>query len=864
MRERTVLRILYDRKRDVILRASLPEIRGMTLSEALGEESVRAITSDLRNIGDTDIPSMIDNMNTDACVKSFGSLSGNAFYTLNVEAGRKGRYRISLVRTLLHQRASTEKHIKMIAFAIVVAVLLASVLFSLYLRRDMYEKKNADANETVEMVSRQIDISVSAEFDSWFNDLNMIATLLADYPVFSGNEEQVDEILEVIRPSLPFRDVGLLLETGNLYFNSENISNLSYETLTRKLVIDRTAAIDLVDLFGKEYVVFGIPVERITRRDVGRISAICGVAEIETISKFLPINAFGNSTVVSIIKDDGFRLAVSDSPAVDGEKEYQNLFTMVKELVTPEEYEAFETSFLENRSGMIRMDGENENYYIYYSPLQSDREELRNAEQWHLVIYVPESAIFSSVTQLFNTVMIVTVLLLLTASLAVAFLVLMYLRRRNLDTLTDRRMMEVEVLEVTARQAEEANRAKTAFFSNMSHDMRTPLNGIIGMSTIAKNHIDDPVTVGNCIDKIVGAGEHMLSLVNNVLDISRIESGRIEILHEPMNIERLVSECASIIEGQLRTRNLHFTLDIGDLHAPDVVGDALHLRQILINLLGNAAKFTPDGGNISLAVRETAAGGKRVDYTFCVKDSGIGMSEEFTAHMFEPFTQEHRADSAGLNAQGSGLGLSISAQLIRLMNGEIKAESTVGVGTEITVTIPFEISEQTVLEAEKRREEIRHKTDEAIAEDLHGMRVLLVEDNDLNREIAAVLLGENGLTVEEATNGQEACDRFLAHKEPYYDVILMDVMMPVMDGLCATRTIRASDNPNAKTVPILAMTANVFEDDIRRTREAGMNDHLSKPIQIGEVLRSIRTFAHKSGTDAVQKSVEGEASSEQK
>ncbi len=842
MRERTLLRLLYDRKNNIILRASLPELRGRTLEESLAEEKVRAILSDMRGIGGENLFAMIDGLKTDAQVKSFGSVSGNAFYTVSIETTRRGNFRISLVRTPLIQGISTERHVRVIAAIVIAAVLAASVLLCLYMRQDMYDKKNADANETVEMVSKQIDKTVSAEFDSWFNDLNMIGTLLLDYPVFSGNEEHVDEVLDVIRPSLPFRDVGLLLETGNLYFDSENVINIAYEKLTRKLVIDGEAAIDCVDLAGEEYVVFGIPVSRGARQEVGRIAAICGVAEIGAISELLPINAFGNSTITSIIKDDGFRVAVSESSLVDGNWEYQNLFTMIGRLVGAKEYAAFETAYLAGQSGMIKIDGESENFYVYYSPLQINTEELSNAEKWHVVIYVPESAIFSSVSQMFNTIMIVTVLLLLFASLVVAYLVLMYLRKRNLDILTNRRLMEVEVLEMAAKQAEEANHAKTVFFSNMSHDMRTPLNGIIGMSAIAKNHIDDPATVKDCIDKIVGAGEHMLSLVNNVLDISRIESNRVEILHEPMNIERIVSECGSIIDGQIETRNLHFTLNMSSLRYPDVVGDALHLRQVLINLLGNAVKFTPDGGTVSLTVKELSEGEGRVTYEFRVKDSGIGMSQEFAEHMFEPFTQEHRADGEGLQTQGSGLGLAISSQFVRLMGGEITAKSGIGEGTEMTVTIPFEISTETALEAERHKEEIRRVTESAVAADLSGTRVLLVEDNELNREIATVLLTENGLTVEEAANGKEACEKFLSHTEHYYDVILMDVMMPVMDGLAATRVIRASDNPNAKNVPILAMTANVFEDDIRHTREAGMNDHLSKPIQIAEVLKSIRTF----------------------
>ncbi len=836
MRERLLLRLTYDRDADTVLRSTTRELTGLSFDGVFGSDRVTKILGDVRNLTEDDIRARLMGDDTRTFVKAYASAEGTCLYVLRIRFRARGICRVTLKRVPLWQKTSHTIGTRIAAAALIIAVIGVGFAFALYLRADMYKKKNAEANDTVGMVSEQIDRTFTSEFNSWFRELEMIGTLLRDYSSLDGKEGEIDDALNSVRESLSFADCGLLFKTGDLYFTESRTYNIAYETLARELVIYRRPAVDVMNINAKEYIVFGIPFYGAARK-ADTISAICGIAEASSMSDLLSINAFGGQATVSVIKNDGFRVAVSQSDSVEA-REYPNLFAIVRNRVSESEFRAFEEQYLSDGTGSLRMsgDGEDGDCLMYFSPLHVGNGSIPTAETWRLVIFVPESCIFRHVNETFHSTMIILVGILSVAIVMLTMFVLMFLRQKNTQMLLVRRAMEVETMETTARQAEEASHAKTVFFANMSHDMRTPLNGILGMSAIAKKHIDDPETVRACIGKIDDASEHLLSLVNNVLDMSRIESRKVEINHEVMNVGMLAEECRSIVEGQIRTRNICFRLDRSGITDENVIGDNLHVRQILINLLGNAIKFTPDGGTVDFTIREVSREENRGTYEFAVRDTGVGMSPEFMKRMFEPFAQEH--DGGRGESRGSGLGLSIAHQLAELMGGGIRAVSEEGKGTEMTLWLPFEISETMATEAEERKQS--GSDDEAVlAARLKGVRVLLVEDNDINREVAETLLTENGLSVDCAVNGREAYDKFLAHREHAYDVILMDVMMPEMDGIEATKRIRASDHPEAKSVIIIAMTANAFEDDIRRTRAAGMDGHLSKPIRITEILKTI-------------------------
>jgi len=389
------------------------------------------------------------------------------------------------------------------------------------------------------------------------------------------------------------------------------------------------------------------------------------------------------------------------------------------------------------------------------------------------------------------------------------------------------------IAEITSlnTELESATRAKSDFLSNMSHDIRTPINGIMGMTEIAKKVDGNPQKTLECLNKIEGSAHHLLSLVNDVLDMTRIERGKIEIVSKPIDIRTILDNCFSIIKGQTNGKNLNLISEINCKHTY-LFGDDLHLRQILINILGNAVKFTPDGGTIWMRCNELESTEDEVTLSFEIEDTGIGMSAEFLPTIFDAFTQ----DKAGANSPfvGTGLGMAITKQFTELMGGKIDVESQEGKGSKFTVVIPFKIN---------TNPEKEEKTD--IAQNIQGVRLLVVEDNALNMEIVVELLSDAGAVITQAENGQRAVDIFTQNPPDTFDAILMDIMMPVMNGLDATRAIRALQRDDARHIPIIAMTANAFENDIQETRNAGMNAHLSKPIVIGDVIKTIAYFTRK-------------------
>lgn len=380
----------------------------------------------------------------------------------------------------------------------------------------------------------------------------------------------------------------------------------------------------------------------------------------------------------------------------------------------------------------------------------------------------------------------------------------------------------------------EANVAKTLFLSNMSHDIRTPMNGIIGMLGRAKNNFDNAQIVRDSLDKIQISSSHLLSLINNVLDISKLEAGKVEFAREPFSIKTLLNTCCTIEQGHLEDSGIDFVTDFKGISNEYVIGSELHIRQVLLNILGNAAKYTVEG-QITFTVEECASDAENVRYRFIIEDTGLGMSEEYLKCIFDPFTQ---ADNQGARTQyaGTGLGMSIVKKIVDAMGGTIEVESELGKGSIFTVELELPIADETHLQQEL--------ADEDIIVDTTGLKVLLVEDNELNMEFEKEILESEGCIVTEAFNGKEAVETFLSAAPGTFDMILMDVMMPVMNGLDATREIRNSSHPEAQTIPVIAQTANAFAEDIQATKQAGMNDHVSKPIHTEELLRVMSRYYH--------------------
>ena len=381
-------------------------------------------------------------------------------------------------------------------------------------------------------------------------------------------------------------------------------------------------------------------------------------------------------------------------------------------------------------------------------------------------------------------------------------------------------------------EAERANMAKTAFLSNMSHEIRTPMNAIIGLNKIA---MEDPTvseTVREHLMKVDGSAQHLLNIINDILDMSRIESGRIAIKNEEFPFAKEIEQVNSMISSQCKEKGLNYEFRIDGKTDDYYVGDGMRIRQIVINLLGNAVKFTPAGGTVSFVIEEGLRSDGKAELRFTVSDTGIGMSEEFLPYLFDAFSQE---DSSSTNIYGSsGLGMAITKRMVELMGGSIDVESVKGKGSAFTVTLTLGVSD--------RRDSAADRSAEASEENtagLGGRRILLAEDVVINAEIIKMVLTQAEINVDHAENGRIATEMFRDHDEWYYDAILMDMRMPEMDGLEATRTIRAMDRADAAKIPIIALTANAFEEDVQRSMEAGLNAHLSKPVEPEILFRTL-------------------------
>ena len=378
--------------------------------------------------------------------------------------------------------------------------------------------------------------------------------------------------------------------------------------------------------------------------------------------------------------------------------------------------------------------------------------------------------------------------------------------------------------------AEHANHAKTTFLNNMSHDIRTPMNAIIGFTALCAKSVNDPKKITEYLNKISTSSNHLLSLINDILDMSRIESGKVRIEDHEVYLPDIFHNLKTIIQSDAENKNLKLYIDTSGVKDENIFCDKLRLNQILLNLMSNAIKYTNPGGTVSLSVEQNPC--KREDYAefvFSVKDTGIGMSKEFLKVVFQPFERMQSATVSGI--QGTGLGMSITKNLVEMMGGTITVSSEEGKGSKFTVTLQFKKSKKRVV-SEKITDSI----------DFTGKKILLVEDNALNCEIAAEILKDVGFVVDTADDGDVAVEKLRSAAEGQYDLVLMDVQMPRLDGYTATKEIRTLGNPYAANIPIVAMTANAFEEDKRKSFEAGMNAHLSKPIEIPklmEVLMSI-------------------------
>jgi len=395
---------------------------------------------------------------------------------------------------------------------------------------------------------------------------------------------------------------------------------------------------------------------------------------------------------------------------------------------------------------------------------------------------------------------------------------------KNIDSQRRAEIQQQKALENARLRAEAANKSKSTFLFNMSHDIRTPMNAIIGYSNMAERYADNPERVVECLEKVKVSSDHLLKLINDVLDMARIENGKIKIEEKPINLHSCINSIVEMEMVNAKKNELDLSVNYENVKTDYIFADSFRIDQILLNIIGNSIKYTRPGGSITVTVKELPS--KKAGfaaYDFKVEDTGIGMTQDFLKHIFEMFSRERNTTDSGI--QGTGLGMAIVKNLVDLMNGSINIESKLHRGTIVTVHFEFKIQTEKQFKTDNQNE----NTSSIIS--LENKRVLLVEDNELNREIARDILQEEGIIVDEADDGTVAVEKFSNSKSGYYDFVLMDVQMPFMDGFQATKLMRSESDPKKANIPIIAMTANAFDEDKTKALQAGMDAHLPKPIK---------------------------------
>ena len=572
-----------------------------------------------------------------------------------------------------------------------------------------------------------------------------------------------------------------------------------------------------------------------------------GISQSMTqLNDYFRCDAYENNNSVYVLDHDGFKLFnANDAELLKG----HNVYTVLSQMSY-----LHGSSFAVAKERLARTGSCYSNAVLdgteYYYALK----QMENA-RWTLAFLVPAEYVAVNTQKLVNLVTLVIVSFAVVFSVTAVFVGWFLLRQKQRQELQAEKEANLRLEQYNTHltqandemrraqdaaaealyAAERASQAKTDFLSNMSHDIRTPMNAIVGLTTLMENELDQPEKLAEHLHKLESSGQLLLGIINNILDMSRIESGKTTLSVEPMRLSQQLDQLSTMIRAQASEKAQTFTVST-HLRHENLLADPTRLNQVLMNILSNAVKYTPRGGHIRFEVEELPRNEHYAKYRFVVQDDGIGMSEAYQKTLFDPFTREERS---GTNkVQGTGLGMAITKNIVDLMGGSISVESATGKGTRFEVVLEFPID--TEADAVPTAQALPEEPEDVSP--LCGMNFLCAEDNAINAEILELLLESKGAHCKIYPNGQELVDAFVRVKPGEYDMILMDVQMPVMDGLEATRRIRSSENPLGQVIPILAMTANAFLEDMQKSKEAGMDEHLSKPVDIDALEQTVKRF----------------------
>ena len=732
-------------------------------------------------------------------------------------------------------------------FVIVAVILTLFIMSQTYIQNLVYHERLNQMEE----VTHQMFRSLEDVIDTHWDDVNVQCNYLYCTPLKTDTEfyrylqklselsnyhEKQIELIAVDSAGHYYTEngrMGLLREMNYLEDSPQRISYVS-----NSLTVDDSRMVFLEQLSTPITLQSGE--KEITLR-------YFGISQSMTqLNDYFRCDAYENNNSVYVLDDNGFKLFnANDTELLKG----HNVYTVLSRM-----------SYLHGSSFAVAKERLDRTGSCYSNAVLDGTEyfyalkQMENA-QWTLAFLVPAKYVAVNTQKLVSIVMIIIIVIAMVFSVITVFVGWSLLRQKqqqelqaekeanlrleqyniHLTQVNDELRQAQDIAAEALQSAERASKAKTDFLANMSHDIRTPMNAIIGITTLMKNELHEPEKLAEHLGKLETSGQLLLGIINNILDMSRIESGKTTLNVEKMNLPQQISQLDSIIRQQAGQRRQTFTVNT-HLQHENVLADPNRLNQVLMNILSNAVKYTPTGGHIRLEVEELPRNEHYARYRFVVQDDGIGMSEAFQKTLFDPFTREEKS---GTNkVQGTGLGMAITKSIVDLMGGSISVESAPGRGTRFEVVLEFPIDTES--DHAQKVQALPEEAEETSP--LSGMKFLCAEDNAINAEILEMLLEANGASCTICSNGQEIVDAFASVKPGEYDMILMDVQMPVMDGLEATRRIRSGENPLGRIIPILAMTANAFLEDMQKSREAGMDEHLSKPVDIAALEQTVKRF----------------------
>lgn len=723
---------------------------------------------------------------------------------------------------------------------------LVFVIFGgVYMRINYVTQITSERTNQLKQVSDQIRVNLEHGMETHWNMVECIEN------VVEGNRYADDDALSktILKLENQFGTemygcrLALLDSNGTVHTNSgehgiwDDVWRMA-DGKEQHTFVSETTNVDGV------YIAFVSKMEKpVSTADGDSFTHLVLLKDIGSMKKYYITEAYGGHAATYIIKSNGIQAYYDAVTDIIGAR---NVFKALSnaEYTDGQNFEKVRNSLEQNNiaAASISLDGTEYCYCLS----SMDKYDMT------LMLLIPSKYVAASTSELFRSFVRIAIIfgVVLLGLFLLTFVSVIMVKKRNqmvlLEKESNRQLRRLKNEAEQARyQAESASRSKSTFLSNMSHDIRTPMNAVIGFTTLAMKNVNDSSKVSDYLSKILASSNHLLSIINDILDMSRIESGKIQLDEEQISLAEIIRDIEGMLSEQAKQKKLQMTYDTESVKDDAVICDKTRFCQVLLNLMTNAIKFTPEGGSIILRMTQHPGTDEGTGlYEISVKDNGIGMSEEFAARIFEPFERE--STSTVSRTQGTGLGMSITKSILDVMGGTITLNTREGEGSEFIINVAMKLGSPDISKENeayvRMLPENDMDADGQSAVQHENIRVLLAEDNELNREIAVAVLGEFGFKVDCVENGEEAVRQVAESHEGHYDIVFMDVQMPVMNGYDAAKAIRKLDNPQLAAVPIVAMTANAFDEDRRMAAEAGMNGFIAKPINIAEIEETISTI----------------------